>query len=230
MPKGSPQQSHVAQPRRDPPSTSHACRRLAGRSPLPHAAVEPRLVAGDVAAFEQVYDRYSGVAFGLAQRLCGGPDLAEDVVQQAFMDLWRTADRFDPNRGTVKAWVLGIVRNRSIDACRRRATARQRISVAVDLALDVPSDQDTFADVAQLLEAAHVRELLDDLPASQRQALTLAYKAELSHSEIGELLSVPLGTVKSRIRIGLDKLRQRLEVPAPRYRDEKAATAQYHIT
>lgn len=130
------------------------------------------------------------------------------------MDLWRSAGRFNPNRGTVKAWLLGIVRNRSIDACRRRATARQRIIVGVDAALDLPSDENTFADAAKRLDAARMSELLDDLPALQRQVLTLAFKAELSHSEIGELLSVPLGTVKGRIRLGLDKLRQRLEAPA----------------
>lgn len=180
------------------------------------------LVPGDFASFERIYDRYSASAFGLAHRLCGCQDLAEDIVQQAFMDLWRSAARFDPARGTVGAWLLGIVRNRSIDACRRRATVRNRTTSAPELALNAAADEDPFADAAKHLDAAHMSALLDQLPAAQRQVLILAFGADLSHSEISELLSLPLGTVKSRIRIGLDKLRHRLQASAALY-DHQAA-------
>jgi RNA polymerase sigma-70 factor (ECF subfamily) len=162
---------------------------------------------GDSQAFEVVFDRHGGVAFSLAYRMCGRRALAEDIVQEAFLSLWRTGARYDRTRGSVRSWVLSAVHNRAIDAFRRESI-REGKTVADDgLAERLESPIRTPEVVERRDEAQRVRSALDTLPGEQRRVIELAYFGGFSHSEIAELLGLPAGTVKGRMRLGLSKLR-----------------------
>jgi RNA polymerase sigma-70 factor (ECF subfamily) len=162
---------------------------------------------GDTSAFELIFDRHGGVAFSLAYRMCGRRALAEDIVQEAFLSLWRTGARYDRTRGSVRSWVLSAVHNRAIDAFRRESI-REGKTVADDgLTERMESPSHTADEVVRRDEAGRVREALDSLPSDQRRVIELAYFGGFSHSEIAELLSLPAGTVKGRMRLGLAKLR-----------------------
>jgi RNA polymerase sigma-70 factor (ECF subfamily) len=140
--------------------------------------------------------------------------MAEDVVQEAFLSLWRSGARYDRGRGSVRSWVLGVVRNRAIDAFRRD-TVRAGRDVADDGALErLPAAQRTDAEVQRRDEAQQVRSALGELPEEQRQVIALAYFGGFSHSQIAEMLKLPAGTVKGRMRLGLSKLRIALGDPA----------------
>jgi RNA polymerase sigma-70 factor (ECF subfamily) len=170
--------------------------------------------AGDQRAFEIIFERHSTVAFSLAYRMCGRRTMAEDVVQEAFLSLWRSGARYDRGRGSVRSWVLGVVRNRAIDAFRRD-TVRAGRDVADDGALErLPAAQRTDAEVQRRDEAQQVRSALGELPEEQRQVIALAYFGGFSHSQIAEMLKLPAGTVKGRMRLGLSKLRIALGDPA----------------
>jgi RNA polymerase sigma-70 factor (ECF subfamily) len=170
--------------------------------------------AGDERAFEIIFERHSTVAFSLAYRMCGRHTMAEDVVQDAFLSLWRSGARYDRGRGSVRSWVLGVVRNRAIDAFRRD-TVRAGRDVADDGALErLPAAQRTDAEVQRRDEAQQVRSALGELPEEQRQVIALAYFGGFSHSQIAEMLKLPAGTVKGRMRLGLSKLRIALGDPA----------------
>ena len=169
---------------------------------------------GDAQAFEIVFDRHSRVAFSLAYRMCGRRAMAEDVVQEAFLSLWRSGARYDRSRGSVRSWVLGVVHNRAIDAFRRE-TVRAGKDVADDAALGrIESGERTDSEVVRRDEAHTVREAVDGLPADQRQVIELAYFGGFSHSQIADMLKLPAGTVKGRMRLGLTKLRLALGDPA----------------
>ena len=162
---------------------------------------------GDQAAFEVIFDRHSTVAFSLAYRMCGRRPMAEDIVQEAFLSLWRSGARYDRGRGSVRSWVLGVVHNRTIDAFRRE-TVRAGRDVADDGALErMPAPDRTDTEVQRRDEAQHVRSALHELPDDQRQVIELAYFGGFSHSQIAEMLKLPAGTVKGRMRLGLAKLR-----------------------
>src|SRR5205823_4110408 len=165
-----------------------------------------RVAAGDAAAFELLYDRHSRAAYGLAYRILGEAGAAEDVVQEAFLTVWRQAATYGPERGTARAWLLAIVHHRAIDHVRRRGyrEARQQ---ALDAVADVPDSVDTWEQARQSVEGQHVRQALEQLPPEQRRSITLAYFGGYTHDEIARLLGVPLGTVKGRLRIGLQKMR-----------------------
>ena len=169
-----------------------------------------RVACGDREAFAAAYDRHSRAALGLAVRMTGSREAAEEVVQETFVGLWRRADQFQASRGSLRTFVLGIARNRSIDALRRDA-ARVRTR-ASDLGVEHTHEavDRTDVEVARRDEAASVRAALDSLPRLQRRVIELAYFAGLSHSEIALQLGLPIGTVKSRIRLGLGKLRGEL--------------------
>ena len=162
----------------------------------------------DEAALAALYDRYGRLAYGLAYRLLGERGGAEDVVQEAFLAVWRHAARYRPERGGARSWLLAIVHNAAIDRRRgrlkREATALRLDPAAVGLEGDI---EETFAAVAEGIRAEHVRRALADLPVEQRQAIELAYFGGLTHQEIAERTGTPLGTVKSRLRLGLQKLR-----------------------
>jgi RNA polymerase sigma-70 factor (ECF subfamily) len=169
--------------------------------------VIPHLVAGDPSAIESLYDRYSGLAFGLAYRVLNDRTAAEDVVQESFVALWRHASSFDPSRGQVRSWLLRIVRNRAIDRLRGNATRRE-IGNIDDANLSV--DDTAWDHVAADADRTQVRGLLDALPSGQRRALELSYFGGLSQPEVAVTMRLPLGTVKSRQRLGLEKMRQSL--------------------
>jgi RNA polymerase sigma-70 factor (ECF subfamily) len=173
-----------------------------------------RLRERDSGAFTMLYDRYSRMAFGLAYRMLNDPSAAEDVVQEAFLAVWRQADTFRGERSAVRTWVLSIVHHRAIDRLRRGAAAREVSADVPDREADRADDSvDVEHEVGALIEARQVRSALDMLPAEQRRAIEMAYFAGLSHSEIAGELRVPLGTVKGRLRIGLQKMRALLDAP-----------------
>lgn len=174
-----------------------------------------QLVAdGEARALEVIFDRHGGPAFSLAYRMCGRRAMAEDVVQEAFVSVWRGGGRYDPGRGSVRSWLLGVVRNRAIDAFRRETVAAGR-DVRDDAAVArVPASARTDAEAERRDEARQVRGALDELPEEQRQVIELAYFGGFTHAEISEMLSLPAGTVKGRMRLGLTKLRMTLADPA----------------
>lgn len=168
---------------------------------------------GDARAFEVIFDRHSGPAYSLAFRMCGRRAVAEDVVQEAFVSLWRSAARYDEGRGSVRTWVLSTVRNRAIDAFRRGST-REGLNVPDEgIAERLDSGERTEVEVERREQSRTVRNALGDLPADQREVIELAYFGGFSHTEIAELLGLPPGTVKGRMRLGLAKLRTTLSDP-----------------
>ena len=162
-------------------------------------------------AFAVVYDRHGGAAYSLAHRIVGEEGMAEDVTQEAFLSIWRSTARFDAARGSVRGWVLGIVRNRAIDAVRRSARPAPKLDLDDDAVLETqPADQRTDAEAIRRETAGRLRQALGLLPREQSQVIELAYFGGFSHSEIAEMLGAPIGTIKGRMRLGLEKMRQAL--------------------
>ncbi len=171
----------------------------------------PLVHDGDAKAFEVVFDRHGDAAFSLAYRMCGRRGIAEDVVQEAFLSLWRSAARYDRTRGSVRSWVLGVVRNRAIDLFRRDVVRAGRDVTAEETIERLASAEDIAGDAERRHDAQRVRTALADLPPDQRQVIELAYFGGFSHSQISEMLQLPSGTVKGRMRLGLTKLRQSMQ-------------------
>ena len=170
-----------------------------------------RLLQRDAAAFGALYDRHSRMAFGLAYRMLNDPPAAEDVVQEAFLSLWRQAASFQAGKSTFRTWLLSIVHHRAIDRLRR-AQNREVSDAALEGAPARPDETiDVEQEVAATIESQQIREALGALPPDQRRAIELAYFGGHSHSEIAKLLGIPVGTVKGRLRIGLQKLRTILD-------------------
>ena len=169
------------------------------------------LAGRDTTALEALYDRYGRLAFSLAVRIAGTPETAEEFVQEAFLSIWRGAATYQPGRAAVRTWLLSITHHRAIDAVRRR-TARVQTAPLEDQAQFV-GVQDVWSDVSASLVRDEVRSALAKLPAEQRQSIELAYFGGLTYPEIAEKLGLPLGTVKSRLRLGLQKLQGLLENP-----------------
>lgn len=165
-----------------------------------------RLAAGDKAAFELLYDRHSRAAYGLALRILGDPEAAQDAVQDAFLTLWRQAATYGEERGAVRSWLLAIVHHRAIDMVRRRSYREDRQQGIDDVTLP-PDGVDTWEQARQNIEGEQVREALLQLPPDQQRSITLAYFNGYTHDEIARQLGVPLGTVKGRLRIGMQKMR-----------------------
>ena len=164
------------------------------------------VAAGDVEALRGVYDRFGTLAYSLAVRILGDPGRAEDVVQDSFMRLWNSAGSFDPSRGSLRAWLLTLVRNRAIDQLRGRP-GRQRQEL--ELTHEVPAQgggSDPWREVSESLERQAIRQALASLPPEQRQVIELAYYGGYTQSEIAELVGISLGTVKGRTRLALEKL------------------------
>lgn len=163
--------------------------------------------AGEARAFEVVFDRHGGVAFSLAYRMCGRRTTAEDVVQEAFLSLWRTGARYDRTRGSVRAWILGTVHNRAIDALRRGAAHDSRTVGDAEAAERLPALDRTEVEVGRREQAQRVRDALAELPSEQRLVIELAYFGGFTHTQIATMLEAPVGTIKGRMRLGLTKLR-----------------------
>ena len=169
---------------------------------------------GESPAFEIVFDRHTDAAFSLAYRMCGRRATAEDIVQEAFLSLWRSGGKYDRERGSVRSWVLSAVHNRAIDAFRRdQGKARHDISDD-GIAERLPAKERTDLEAERRDDARQIRTALESLPADQRQVIELAYFGGFSHSQIAEMLELPSGTVKGRMRLGLTKLRLVLGDPA----------------
>jgi RNA polymerase sigma-70 factor (ECF subfamily) len=167
----------------------------------------PLVHDGDARAFEVVFDRHADAAFSLAYRMCGRRGMAQDVVQEAFLSLWRSGARYDRTRGSVRSWILGVVRNRTIDLFRRDSVRTGRDVTAENVVERLPSAEDVAGDAERRQDARDVRTALRDLPPDQRQVIELAYFGGFSHTQIAEMLELPPGTVKGRMRLGLTKLR-----------------------
>jgi len=174
-------------------------------------AVLVRLADGELDALEDLYDRYKTMAYSIAYRITNDASLAEDVVQEAFLGVWRNATRYVEGRGSVKTWLLAIVHHRAIDAVRRRRPTSElpdTADIAVPAALTLP---DVWAEVSAGLDADTVRAAVRSLSDVQREAIELAYFGGLTQQEIAARTDTPLGTVKSRMRLGLLAMRRSLE-------------------
>jgi RNA polymerase sigma-70 factor (ECF subfamily) len=189
-----------------------------GLTPLSAALSESRteselmsLVAGgDHDAFLVVYDRNATAALGVALGMLRSREAAEEIVQEAFLSLWRGAGSYNPARGSVRTFVLGITRYRALDAIRRQAVRTRQSASDDGLAESREAPGRTDAEAARREEAASIWAALSKLPQGQSRAIELAFFAGLSHTEIATQLGMPIGTVKGRIRLGIDKLRYEL--------------------
>ncbi len=164
-----------------------------------------RLASGDHAALAEVYDRYAGLVNGLALRILRNTAEAEEVIQEVFVQIWRQAVRYDPKRGSAEAWICTIARTRALDRLRRRTSRREDSDEALSGATDTP----------RTVEALAVRKALLSLSPDQRTALELAYYEGLTQSEIALRLGEPLGTIKTRIRTAMMRLRDVLAPTSP---------------
>jgi RNA polymerase sigma-70 factor, ECF subfamily len=173
------------------------------------AAAVARVADGDADALHELYARYGRIVYGLTYRLTRDAQLAEEATQDTFVTLWKRADTYDPQRAKVTTWLFVIARNRAIELVRSRARVPEpRESV------EPPGEEANPADLIQIADdAERIALAVAELPEGQLEAIQLAYFEGLSHTEIAERLGQPLGTIKSRIRLGLDRLRALLELP-----------------
>ena len=169
-----------------------------------------RVAGGDADALGELYDRYGRVVFGLIYRMLGSPESAEEVAQNAFHSVWRQAAGYRPERGSVRTWLLAIARNAAIDWRRSKGNRMGREAV-IDETLQLVDDVRVEDRVIASLRAERVRAAVASLPPEQREALSLAFWAGLSQTEIAERTGAPLGTVKSRVRLGMARLREWLD-------------------
>jgi RNA polymerase sigma-70 factor (ECF subfamily) len=166
--------------------------------------------AADAEAFATLYDRHSRAAFSLAYRMMGERQASEDLTQDAFLKVWRGASSYRADRGSVRTWILSIVHNRSIDQIRSQAS-RRRTQDKVEASAPRSQPSEAFAEAWRNSQRDQVREALNTLPSEQLKILELAYFSGYTHVEISDLLGLPLGTVKGRMRLGLKKIRDYFE-------------------
>lgn len=168
-----------------------------------------RVAGGDQDALAELYDRFQALTFGMAVRITGDRTVAQDVVQETFIGLWRASGRFSADRATARTWIVAICHHRAVDAVRRR----RPVAPLPDPELPAPQQlvtPDVWPEVSRGLDADVVRRALAGLPESQREAIELAYFSGLTQHEIAERTQVPLGTVKGRVRLALVGLRRAL--------------------
>lgn len=171
-----------------------------------------RLTAGDARAFEQLYERYSGAAYGLALRVIGHEPLAQEVVHDSFLALWKAPESFDPARGTFRAYFLSLVHHRAVDTVRREERLRSRTERMNPGALVGEDVAEDIVDEAWLHDRRRrVMTALAGLPTEQREVLELAYFQGLTQARIAERLGIPLGTVKTRTLAAMRKLQRALK-------------------
>ena len=171
------------------------------------------LARAEPEGIEMLYDRYSALAYTLAFRVLNDAGAAEDVVQEAFLSVWRRASTYRSDRGSLRTWVCSIVHHRALDRLRGRA-GRARQDLALEHApIEVTSVSDTWDQVVEVLEREQLKTALSELSIEQRETIELAYYGGYSQTEISDLMQVPLGTVKGRTRLALRKLRGLLELP-----------------
>ncbi|MEO8330112.1 MAG: ECF RNA polymerase sigma factor SigK [Candidatus Nanopelagicales bacterium] len=172
-----------------------------------------RVAAGDDSAFASLYDRTSTKVFGLVRRVVRDPAQAEEVSQEVYLQAWRQAGRFDQSAGSALAWLLTLAHRRAVDRVRASQSAADRDVRAAEREV-MPAHDEVAETVEQRLDAEQVRRCLEDLTHIQRQSVTLAYYQGFTYAEVGTTLGVPLGTVKTRMRDGLVRLRDCMGVPA----------------
>lgn len=179
----------------------------------PDANLIQLVMARDGQAFRGLFDRHAALANGLAFRIVRQSQLAEDIVQEAFLAVWQEPQRYDPSRGSVRSWLMGIVHHRAVDTVRREQAHRRRAEKAAASEIDV--DPDPMDEVVSALtldaEAPRLREALSRLPQSQREVIERMYFDGFSQTHIAEATGVPLGTVKSRTLLGMRRLRVQME-------------------
>ena len=168
-----------------------------------------RMAHGETEALAELYDRYGRTVFGVLYRALGSAEPAEEVAQDAFHAAWRRADSYRPDRGSVRTWLLAIARNAAIDWRRTKGKRIER-EAAIDEAAELVEETRVDDRVIATLQAEHVRAAVAALPEEQRAVLSLAFWGGLSQSEIAVRTGTPLGTVKSRVRLGMSKLRDTL--------------------
>jgi RNA polymerase sigma-70 factor (ECF subfamily) len=178
--------------------------------PNDDALLAQRIRSGDREALGELYDRYASVALATALRVVANREQAEDLVHDTFVAVWQKIDRFDPARGSLRAWLLTIVRNRAIDRLRA-ARPTLRVDEADEQSLLRTGANPTWEAALARRSAAELRLALDGLPAEQRQAIELAYFGGNTYREIAVLTNVPLGTANGRLRLALAKLREALQ-------------------
>jgi RNA polymerase sigma-70 factor (ECF subfamily) len=165
---------------------------------------------GDADAFAALYDRHSSAAFSLAYRMMGERQASEDLAQDAFLKVWRGAGSYRVERGSVRTWILSILHNRGIDQLRSHAS-RRRTQDKIEATAPRSQPSEAFAETLRNSQRDQVREAMGTLPSEQLKILELAYFSGYTHVEISELLGLPLGTVKGRMRLGLKKIRDFFE-------------------
>lgn len=167
---------------------------------------------GEITAFELLYDRHRGPAYSLARRITGTDGNADDVVQETFISVWRAIERYDPRRASVRTWLMRIVHRRAIDQLRSSTVHSKRRADGEGLIEDLTAKEPAPETLALASEQSGlVRDALGELPEDQRKAIELAYFSGFSQTEIAEITGLPLGTVKGRMRLGLEKMRASLE-------------------
>lgn len=199
--------------------TWRSCVYLPVTPPPPHdltRLADEDLVAliadGDAQAFEVLYDRHARGAYSLAYRLLGNRDAAEDLVQDAFLGFWRGGVRYSPARGSVRSFLLAIVHNRGVDRLRTAGAMVRRQEALRSMEERRPPAPDAQSEAIDAALGADIRTELAGMPDEQEQVLRLAYYGGFTHHEIAAMLDLPLGTVKGRMRLGLDRLRRSLGV------------------
>jgi RNA polymerase sigma-70 factor, ECF subfamily len=183
---------------------------------------------GDAEAFTTLYDRHSHAAFSLAYRVMGKRQAAEDLAQDAFLKLWRSATSFRRERGSVRTWLLSIVRNRGIDQLRAQAS-RRRMQDRIDASAPRSQPSEAFAETWRNSQRDQVRDALNTLSPPQLKVLELTYFSGYTHVQVSELLDVPLGTMKGRMRLGLKKMRDYFEHPKITRRKEARPGDKEHV-
>ena len=203
------------QSRPDPRPRAGATRRSTATAPATPSDTQlvRRLVDGEGSALGELYRRYGRACYSLARRICADDGFAEDVVQEVFLTLWREPRRFDPSRGGFATWLLTLIHHKSVDAVRRESAVRRRTVPAPEVGEDWSPTPVPGADHAAMarVAAGQVRDALHELPPEQRQALALAYYGGHTQREVAALIGIPLGTVKSRMFAGVQRLRSLLE-------------------
>jgi RNA polymerase sigma-70 factor, ECF subfamily len=194
----------MPRPSRDIDLPQSMLRQLADEELMEHVC------QGQATAFEIVLERHINAAFSLAYRMIGRRSLAEDVVQEALLAMWRSGSRYDRSRGSVRNWILGITHHRAIDALRRDGVRAGKNVSDQGLEERLEAPERTDAEIVRRDEAHEVRSALDSLPPEQIHVIELAYFGGFTHNEIAEMLELPVGTVKGRMRLGLEKMRTRL--------------------
>ena len=184
--------------------------------------------AADAEAFATLYDRHSRAAFSLAYRMMGERQASEDLTQDAFLKVWRGASSYRADRGSVRTWILSIVHNRGIDQIRSQAS-RRRTQEKIEASAPRSQPSEAFAETWRNSQRDQVREALNTLPSEQLKVLELAYFSGYTHAQVSELLDVPLGTTKGRMRLGLKKMRDYFDHPELTRRQEAKPGHKEHV-